>query len=117
MNAVQALDEVFNWGVGLEHGFSSKVFGYVSYYIDNSGLTDQIERAVLSTIPIDISTVTAGADFAVGTVRFTLGLGYGWGSKLDQRLTDVLREEDEDFEATFVFRSIRVIFGFEIGVN
>ena len=43
--------------------------------------------------------------------------GYAWGEKVDQELTDVLQEEDADFEATFVYRSMRVIFGFEIGID
>ncbi len=117
VDAVQGLDEVFNWAVGLEHAFSPKVSGYVSYYLDASGLTDEIERAGLSTLPLDISTASFGADFIVGPARLTLGAGYGWGSKVDQRLTDLLREEDEDFEATFVYRSFRFLFGFEIGVS
>jgi hypothetical protein len=50
-------------------------------------------------------------------VLLTLGFGYGWGSKVDQALTDLLREEDPDFEATFVYRSLRFLFGFEIGVE
>ena len=97
--------------------FSPRVSGYVSYVADNSGLSDDIERAGLSTLPIDISTVTGGADFAVGVARFTLGFGYGWGREVDQQLTDILQQEDEDFEATFVYRSMRFIFGFEIGLR
>ncbi len=116
VDAVQALDEVFNWGVGVEHAFSQKVSGYASYYTDKSALTDQIERAGLSTLPIDINTVTAGTDFVVSGARLTLGVGYGWGRKVDQQLTDVLQQEDADFEATFVFRSLRFLFGFEIGI-
>jgi len=116
VDAVQALDEVFNWGVGLEHDFTPGLSAYVSYYTDNSGLTDEVERAGLSAIPIDIATVTVGTAFAVSSARFTLGFGYGWGSKVDQRLTDVLGDEVEDFEATFVYRSMRLIFGFEIGI-
>ena len=46
-----------------------------------------------------------------------MAAGYGWGSKVDQSLTDVLGEEDEDFEATFVLRSFKFLFGFEIGVS
>jgi len=116
VDAVQQLDEVFNWGAGVEHAFSSRVSGYVSYYTDNSGLTDQVERASLSALPIDIQTITAGADFTVGSARFTLGIGYGWGRKIDELLTSALRQEDQEFEATFVYRSVKAIFGFEIGI-
>ncbi|UCG88203.1 MAG: hypothetical protein JSW71_06570 [Gemmatimonadota bacterium] len=116
LDAVQELAEVVNWGVGVEQAFSGKVSGYASYYSDNSGLNDEIERASLSALPFDINSITVGADFVVSSARFTLGAGYGWGRKLDQNLTNTLRQEDDDFEATFVFRSIRFIFGFEIGI-
>jgi hypothetical protein len=112
----QQLDEVFNWGAGVEHAFSSGFSAYASYFTDNSGLTDDSERSSLSILPMDIQTITVGSDFAVSTARFTLGVGYGWGSKVDQALTDALKQEDEDFAATFAYRNIRLIFGFEIGI-
>jgi len=114
--AVQQLDEVFNWGAGLEHAFSARFSAYASYYVDNSGLNDNFERANLSILPIDIQTITVGSDFVVSSARFTLGVGYGWGKKLDQNLTDALKGEDEEFAATFAYRNIRLIFGFEIGI-
>jgi predicted porin len=115
VDAVQALDKVFNWAVGLEYTFSKKVHGYASFYTDNSGLTEKIERAGLSTLPIDISSLNLGADVIVGPALLTIGAGYGWGRKADEQLTDLLRQEDEDFQATFVYRNMRVLFGFEIG--
>ncbi|UCD25729.1 MAG: hypothetical protein JSW51_07400 [Gemmatimonadota bacterium] len=115
---MQQLDEVFNWGAGLEHAFSTRFSVYASYYTDKSGLTDKLTDPTpsLSILPIDINTVTAGSDFVIGSARFTLGVGYGWGKKLDRNLTDALKGEDEEFEATFVYRNIRLIFGFEIGI-
>jgi hypothetical protein len=119
VRVVQALDDVFNWGVGLEHTFSPKLSGYLSYYLDATGLTDEVDAAdaALSTMPLDLNTVTLGTDFAVSSARLTLGVGYGWGSKVDQALTDLLRQEDPNFEAKFVYRSFRFLFGFEIGVD
>lgn len=69
------------------------------------------------SIPIDISTITVGTDFVLRSARLTLGIGYGWGSEVDSELTDLLKEEKEDFEATYVYRSIKLLFGFEIGVG
>ena len=117
VDAVQELAEVLNWGAGLEHAISPRVTAYASYSTDNSGLSDDIERAGLSVLPFDIALISAGTDFVLGPARFTLGLGYAWGDKVDQALTDALQQGDPDFEATFVYRSLRVIFGFEIGVN
>ena len=85
---------MFNWAIGMEYSFSPTVNGYLSFFRDNSGLTEKIKRAGLSTLPIDIKNVNMGADFTVGPVLLTLGAGYGWGSKVDQNLTDVLQQED-----------------------
>lgn len=115
MDAVQQLDAVVNWAVGVEHAFSPRVSAFVSFATDRSGLGEDIERAGLSILPVDIATVTAGADFGVGPVRLTLGGGYGWGRKLDRQLTDLISQSDPDFEATYVYRSLRFIFGFEVG--
>jgi len=115
-DAVQQLDEVFNWGAGLEHAFSARFSAYASYYVDNSGLNDNFERANLSILPIDIQTITVGSDFVIRPARFTLGVGFGWGKKLDRNLTDALKGEDEEFTATYAYRNIRLIFGFEIGI-
>ena len=117
VDAVQEQDEVLNWALGVEYAFSPLVSGYVSYYTDNSTLTDEVERAGLGIMPFDISNVTVGSDFVVRTVRFTLGLGLGWGSQIDQELTDLLKQEDPDFVATYAFRSMKLLFGFEIGVG
>ena len=117
VDAVQEQDEVLNWALGLEYAFSPLVSGYVSYYTDNSTLTDEVERAGLGILPFDISNVTVGSDFVVRSVRLTLGLGLGWGSEVDQELTDLLKQEDPDFVATYEFRSLKLLFGFEIGVG
>jgi len=117
LDAVHEQSEALNWGLGLEYTLSDTFTGYLSYFVDNSTLDDDIERAGLSIIPIDIGTITVGTDFVVGSARLTLGIGYGWGSEVDSELTDLLKEEKEDFEATYVYRSIKLLFGFEIGVG
>jgi hypothetical protein len=117
VDAVQELAEVLNWGAGLEHVVSPSVSAYLSYSTDNSGLTTDVERAGLSALPLDITSLSAGSDFVLGPARFTLGLGYAWGRKVDRGLTDALQQDDPNFEAVFVYRSIRVIFGFEIGID
>lgn len=117
LDAVHEQTDALNWALGFEYTLSETFTGYISYFVDNSSLDDDIERAGLSIIPIDISTVTVGTDFVVRSARLTLGIGYGWGSEVDKELTDLLREEKEDFEATYVYRSIKLLFGFEIGVG
>lgn len=117
LDAVQEQASVTNWGLGLEYDLNEKFTGYVSFFTDDSNLEDDIEGAALSILPIDIKTVTVGTDFVLRSARITLGVGYGWGSEIDRELTDVLKQEDEDFEATYVYRSIKLLFGFEIGLG
>lgn len=117
IDAVHEVDAVLNWGVGCEFDVSRKFTGYLSYYQDNSSLGDDIERSSLAVMPFDIETLLLGTDFEVGPARLTLGLGYGWGEKMDTELTNVIDPEgDRGLEALFVFRSLRALFGFEVGV-
>jgi hypothetical protein len=114
-DVVQAMDEVFNWAVGLEYAFKESVVGYASFATDGSGLTDEIERADLSIATLDLYSAFLGADFMVSNARLTVGAGYGWGSSPAPRLADVLG--DEGVEAKYVYSRFRVLFGFELGVK
>ena len=114
---IHSATDVFNWAVGAEYGISAALRGYLSYYTDNSSLASAVGESALSILPFDIQTVTLGMKFRVSSALFTVGAGYGWGSQVDQQLTDILRDENNDLEATYVYRSIRVLFGFEIGVS
>lgn len=115
--AVTEQSDILNWGLALEYAFSEALSGYLSFRQDNSALGEDVERNDLSGLPVDIRNLTLGTDFAFRSARLTLGIGYGWGSETAQGLTEVLREEDPDFEATYAYRSIRLLFGFEIGVD
>ena len=117
LDAVHEQSSVTNWGLGLEYQINETFAGYVSYFTDNSALDDDLERIGLSISPIDIATLTVGTDFVLRSARFTLGVGYGWGRAIDRELTDLLKREDESFEATYVYQSIKLLFGFEIGVG
>lgn len=117
LDAVQEQNSVTDWGVALEYSFADRLTGYLSYYADHSALDESIERASLSILPIDINTLTAGADFVLGSARFTLGVGYGWGSQVDRELTDLIQEQDESFEATYVYRSMKLLLGFAVGAG
>ena len=58
-----------------------------------------------------------GADLAIKNIRITLGVGYSWGREEDKNLTEVLRENNEDFRATFVGQGFRLLFGIEFGMK
>jgi hypothetical protein len=116
-DVVQAMDEVLNWGVGLEYAFKPSVVGYGSFATDRTGLTDDIERADLSLGNVNLYSAFLGADFVVKTARLTVGAGYGWGSQPAPLITDVLGGAEEGFEAKYVYSRFRVLFGFELGVD
>jgi hypothetical protein len=116
-DVVQAMDEVFNWAVGLEYTFKESVVGYASFSTDRSGLTEDIERADLSLTRVDLYSAFLGADFIVKDARLTVGAGYGWGSEAAPRITDVLGGPDEGFSAKLVWSRFRALFGFEVGIN
>lgn len=117
LDAVHEQAAVTNWALGLEYEISKTFSGYLSYFTDNSSVDDDLEATGLSIVPIDIQTLTVGTDFVIRAARFTLGVGYGWGSEIDRELTNLLKREDESFEATYVYQSIKLLFGFEIGVD
>jgi hypothetical protein len=114
---VQAMDEVFNWALGVEYAFGETVVGYASFATDRSGNTDKIERADLSLTNADIHSAFLGTDFRIKSARLTVGAGYGWGSAPAPRLTDVLQGADEGREAKYVYSRFRLLFGFELGVD
>lgn len=112
---IQAVDEVFNWALGLEYLFKKSVTGFASFGTDQTGFTDQIERADLSITNADLYSAFLGLDFMVSGARLTLGAGYGWGSSSASALLDVVG--DEDLEPRYVYRRLRILFGFELGVD
>jgi hypothetical protein len=116
-NPVHSADEVLNWAVGGEYEFSPSLQGFASFFTDNSALVEDPDQSALSVFPVDINTFTAGVKFTVGSALFTIGGGYGWASEVDDQLTGLLQGENGDLEARYVYRSFRVLFGFEIGAG
>jgi hypothetical protein len=116
-NPVHSAKDVLNWAFGGEYEFTSGFEGYASFFTDNSALVDDQTQSALSVVPVDISTITAGVKFTVGSALFTIGGGYGWGSRVDDQLTSLLPQENTDLEAKYVYSSFRVLFGFEIGTS
>ena len=114
-DVVQAMDDVFNWAVGVGYSLTESIIGYGSFATDYAGVTDDIERADLSIAPVDLYSASVGTEFVVERARVMLGAGFGWGSRPADRITDLIG--DEDFEANYVFKRFRVLFGFELVTN
>lgn len=116
-DVVQSMDDVFNWGIGIEYAFQETFSGYASFATDASGFTDEVERADLSLNTLDLYSAFLGADFRVKSARLTVGVGYGWGSEPAPELTDILPDEDLGLDPRYVYSRLRLLFGFELGVD
>jgi hypothetical protein len=114
---VHAARSVVNWGLGVEHRFNAKVGGYVSFVVDRSSTPkDRSPEQNTGTAPWDTHIGTIGADFEVGTVSMTLGIGIGVGDSPFAEALDFLDPGNEGLgeETTLRYRVWRFIFGFEL---
>jgi len=74
------MDAVFNWGVGLEHRFTSTLIGFASYHTDLSG-RNQGEAPGASITAWDLSDVAAGVTWHVWRSDFALGVSTAFGNQ------------------------------------
>jgi len=73
-----ALNDVFNWGVGVEKRFSEKTTGYVSFITDRSA-SRRVQPYDVSVSTWDIYHVNGGVAFTIRGTDLTLGGGFAWG--------------------------------------
>lgn len=88
----QALDDVLNFGIGVEQVFTPSFSGYTSFRTDYSAKPAAERQSNISLSSWNIYFVTVGTGIRVGTAEFTLGVVYGWGSAKDRDLTDLIAE-------------------------
>lgn len=69
---IQALDGVFNVGMGLEKVFSDDLRAYLGFHTDFNAASED-PRANLSVTKWDFYHVSGGATFRIGEEHFTLG--------------------------------------------
>jgi hypothetical protein len=76
----EELDDVINYGFGLEHHFSPDLVGLISYHTDRSGRApDSAPGASVTTW--DLHHVTAGATFNAWRSNFAVGASVTFGSR------------------------------------
>ena len=77
---VDALDDVLNWGVGLERRFSEKTTAYISFITDHSAnrVAGQYDISVSTW---DIYHLNGGVAFTLLGTDLTLGGGFAWGQQ------------------------------------
>ena len=76
----EELDEVVNFGVGLEQRFSPDLVGFLSYHTDRSGRSPDSEPGA-SVTTWDLHHVTGGITFNAWRSNFAVGLSGAFGSR------------------------------------
>jgi hypothetical protein len=74
-----ALNDVFNWGVGVEKVFSPKTTGYISFITDNSA-SRPVKPADISVSTWNLYHINGGVAFTIRGTDLTVGGGFAWGS-------------------------------------
>jgi hypothetical protein len=75
-----ALNDVFNWGVGVERRFSEKTTAYLSFITDHSA-SRPVDPYDISISTWDITHLNGGVAFTLLGTDLTLGGGFAWGKE------------------------------------
>ncbi len=117
---VLGLEDVFNWGFGVEQHIRPWLKGYGSFITDRSAaLGGQATTAAVSTW--DLFHLMGGAAFSFHGNDITLGLGYTWGSDQLPIDPDVSGSDGTsgypilDQQFTVDYQVWKVIVGFAFG--
>jgi long-subunit fatty acid transport protein len=113
----QELDEVLNYGVGVEYAFRERLTFYSSFATDFSAVVPGTETN-LSMSNVDVYNFALGAAFAVARWELTLGAAYAFGDEKfgkalnfqqippDNPVAEKLRN------ANLSYQRIKLLFGF-----
>jgi hypothetical protein len=117
VNVTQEIDHVLNFGIGIEYIFTTKFKSYASFSTDFSAVAPDSD-ANYSLSSWDIYHTMAGADFTLGHISLTLGIGYAFGKHITERFIEeekrAAREflENTLFGLKYEYSSIKFIIGF-----
>lgn len=108
------LDEVINFGAGIEQRLSESLVFYGSFAIDSSAYSEGSHISVTSQ---DIYHFTVGSAFSVFGQDLTLGVGYSWGSGTVIQVADLTRPDltglapELGENRTLVYSRIKFVIG------
>ena len=108
------LDDVLNFGLGLEHTFRPHLSGYVSFRTDFSAAVEGSDETTdMGVTNWDIYFITAGTAFRIGNADLTAGLAFGWGSSKSQLPEDPGLPSPSP-KVAMKYRTLRLIIAFAI---
>jgi len=110
------MNEVFNFGIGLDHKFSEGFSLYGGFTTDRSGWRSDVNTTFTSW---DLYHATLGSAFNAFEIDWTIGLGFSWGSD-DLDLTLDFLEDDgagsvigpDGLNGTADYTKFKMILGF-----
>jgi len=114
------LDDVFNWGVGIEQHIRPWLKAYGSFITDRSAAVDDLFTTV-AVSNWDLYHVMGGTAFTFYGNDITLGVGYSWGDDRAPKSKNVgtsggpVELPFADLDATVEFRQWKLIVGFAFG--
>lgn len=111
------LDEVFNFGLGIEHIFNRNITLYGSIRTDFSARKPGSDTT-LSVTDWDIYHIMVGTTFRIKNTEWTLGLGYSWGNS-EKKKEPSIDDPNEQYRINQLFKnvdfqydSVNIVFGF-----
>jgi len=111
------LDDVLNFGLGLEHILNKNITFYGSIRTDFSARKPGSDTT-LSVTDWDIYHIVAGTTFRLKNTEWTIGLGYSWGNSEKTRESNV-NDPNEEYQygslienVNFRYNSINILLGF-----
>jgi hypothetical protein len=111
------LEEIINYGIGLQYNFNEMVAGYGSIITDYSAIIPE-KNTKLTISNWDIYHVTIGSTINVNHLDFTLGLGFAFGQETNQQIVNYANVHESNRlvgsreEADVTFTRMKIIFGF-----
>jgi hypothetical protein len=111
------LDDVLNFGLGIEHILNENITFYGSIRTDFSARKPGSDTT-LSVTDWDIYHIMTGTTFRIKNTEWTLGLGYSWGKSEKKRNADIVNPDpDRQFvglieNVNFGYNSVNILFGF-----
>lgn len=126
IKVVDDLNDVLNYGLGLDYKFKENFSVYASIATDFSAVKESDNNKFLgneeninnSTSKADFLHFTVGSSFIVKKAEFTIGLGYAYGDQTIPRPVNLPDENNPIFDETAISKVIfsrwKFILGFSI---
>ena len=115
------LENVINFGIGVEHKISDLVSLYGSFITNFSGVNKNSDTQ-LALARYDIYHITVGSVFTLFNLKLTAGIGIGFGTDREKDITKLPDSNKEDYLLRLEggrdirYRSIKLVFGLSSGL-